>query len=318
MSRQEHPQIAVFAPDVLLSVTIESLPGPDGPADDLHMHAAGQGVWVARMAGEMGAWPVLCALLGGEVGATLCPLLEAMPGQRRLVRTVGRSGGYVVDRRGGDRQVLATALRPPPARHEIDDLVAMTVAAALSSRLLVVCNPYPAEGFPEDVVETVVADAAAAGVPVLVDLSSPRLERTLTHRPELVKLNDWELAEYVRGPVDGPLALGAARRLRVAGARNVVVTRGGGPILVLPAEGGPYEIVPPSLPRGFREGCGDTMMGALAAAWASGHGLEQSVVLGAAAGAVNFLRRGLGTGQRAAVEEMAQRIEVRPVLSRAA
>jgi 1-phosphofructokinase len=310
------PSVAVFAPDSLLSVTIEGV--ADGSSDELHIHAAGQGVWVARMAAELGAWPVLCTLLGDEVGRTLARLLEDMPGERRIVWTAGRSGSYMVDRRGGERCLAAAALRPPPSRHEVDDLVATTIAGVLSSSLLVVCNPYPVEGFHEEVYETVVADAKAADVPVLVDLSSPRLDRTLRHEPDLVKLNDWELAEYVKGPVDGPRALDAARALRHAGARNVVVTRGGGPILVLPADDEPYEIIPPRLPKGFREGCGDTMMGAVAAAWARALPLRDRLVLGAAAGSVNFMRHGLGTGRREVVEVLAERIGVRPVLRTAA
>jgi 1-phosphofructokinase len=313
------PRITVFAPDTLLSMTIEPRPDGHGAAtEEVHIHAAGQGVWAARMAGEMGASPVLCSLLGGETGIVLRPLLDAMPGERRLVHTDGASGSYVTDRREGRRRLIAAAVRPPPRRHEVDDLVAVTMASALSSKLLVVCNPYPPAGFPEEAYETIVADAKASGVTVLVDLSSPRLERVLPHRPDLVKLNDWELAEYVQGPVDGLGALSATERLRDAGARNVAVTRGAGPILVLAAEDEPYEIRPPTLPRGYREGCGDTMMGAVAAAWARGLPLRAALVIGAAAGSVNFLRHGLGTGKRATVEEFAGRITVRPVLRTAA
>jgi len=239
--KPQRPRVAIFAPDPLLSVTIEAR----GDADELHLHPAGQGVWVARMAAELGAMPVLCSLVGGETGATLLPLLDALPGAGRITHTAGSSGSYVVDRRGGERRVVATALRPAPQRHEIDDLVAETVATALGSTLLVMCNPYPAEGLPDEVYETIVADVKAAGIPVLVDLSSPRLDRTLSSRPDLVKLNDWELAGYVRGPVDGPLALEAARALQDAGARTVAVTRAEAPILVLPADGEPFEIVPP-------------------------------------------------------------------------
>ena len=147
----------------------------------------------------------------------------------------------------------------------------------------------------------------------MVDLSSPRLDRTLPYGPELVKLNDWELAEYVSGPVDGQRALSAARRLVEAGAANVVVTRGEGPILVLPSAGEPFEIVPPRLPRGYREVCGDAMMGAIAAGWTRGMSLRDALVLGAAAGSGNFLRHGLGTGKRAVVEELTQRIAIRPL-----
>jgi 1-phosphofructokinase len=303
----EAPRVTVFGPDPLLSITIEAR----GGGDDHHIHAAGQGVWVARMAAELGAWPVLCCLLGGETGTALGPLLERMPGERRIASMCGSNGSYVVDRRGGERCLLSAAVRPAPQRHEVDDLVTATCVTALASELLVVCNPYPPEGFPEDVYETIVGNVRAAGVPVIVDLSSPRLDRTLAHHPDLVKLNDWELAEYVRGPVDGAKALAAARALREAGARAVAVTRAHRPILVLPEEGDPFEVVPPPFPEGFPEGCGDTMTGAIAATLARGGSLREALVLGAAAGSVNFLRHGLGTGRRAAVEELAGRVAVR-------
>jgi 1-phosphofructokinase len=309
----ERPRVAIFSPDPLLSVTIEAR----ASGDELHLHAAGQGAWVAKMAAELGAEPVLCSFLGGESGAMLRPLLEQIPADLRIAATAGANGSYVVDRRRGEREMLAAAFRPPPQRHEIDDLVSATVAAAMSSGLLVLCNPYPADGLPEDVYETLAGDSRAAGIPVAVDLSSPRLERTLPHGPELVKLNDWELAQYVCGPVDGPRLLEAATRLRRAGAKSVVVTRAEAPILVLARSGGPYEIIPPSFPVGHREGCGDTMMGAIAAAWTRGCSLRDALVLGAAAGSANFLRHGLGTGKRRAVEELAERIVVRPLTAAA-
>ena len=54
-------RLTVFGPDPLLSVTIEA--GGDG--DEVHVHPAGQGVWVARAAAELGGRPILCCLLGG-------------------------------------------------------------------------------------------------------------------------------------------------------------------------------------------------------------------------------------------------------------
>ena len=307
------PRVAIFGPDPLLSVTIEAR----GPGDDVHLHAAGQGAWVARMAAELGATPILCSFLGGETGTLVRPLLEALPAEVRPTATRGPTGSYVVDRRGGERHMVASSLRPPPQRHEIDDLISSTVTAALGSAVLVVCNPYPVDGMPDEVYETLVADVRAAGVPVLVDLSSSRLERALRHGPDLVKLNDWELAEFVYGPVDGPRLAPAARRLLEAGAGAVVVTRAEAPILVLQRDADALEIVPPSFPVGHREGCGDTMMGALGAAWARGLPLGEAVVLGAAAGSVNFLRHGLGTGARAAVEELAGQIVTRQLVGAA-
>jgi 1-phosphofructokinase len=303
------PRVTVFGPDPLLSVTVERR----GSDDDIHVHVGGQGVWVMRAAAELGAAPILCCLAGGETGAILSPLLHAFPGDVRMTPTVGGSGSYVVDRRTGTRALVAVANRPAPHRHEVDDLVSATCAAALGSAVLVICNPFPPGDLPAETWETLATDVHAAGVPVIVDLSSPRLDHALRGTPDVVKLNDWELAEYVCGPVDGLRGLDAMRQLRRAGAGAVIVTRGADPVLVLDGDSEPYEIVPPRFRRGFREGCGDTMTGALAACLARGMPLREALVTAAAAGAANFLRHGLGTGRREVVESLARRVTVRPM-----
>jgi 1-phosphofructokinase len=234
-----------------------------------------------------------------------------MPGERRLVRSAAGNGCYVTDRRNGDRRVLAQAYVDPPSRHEADELVAATTAAAIEGDVLAICNPYPGDALPLDAYRDVVANARGAGVRVIADLSSPRVEAAAAAAPELVKLNDWELAAFVVGPVDTPERLrGAAERLRALGAANVLVTRAGDPALALLGEEA-WELIPPKFEAGSREGCGDTMMGAIAAALAWGEGLHEALILGAAAGAVNFLRHGLGTGSRREVEEIAGKVELR-------
>ena len=301
-------RVAVFAPSPLLSVTIEAR--GEG-RDDVHCHPAGQGVWLSRMAGELGAYPVLCSLVGGETGRVLEPLLERMPGERRLVRSDSSSGCYVTDRRSGEREVLAQAYIEPPSRHEADELVAATTAAALECNVLAICNPYPGDALPIDAYGALVTNARGAGVRVVADLSSPRIEAAAAARPELVKLNDWELAAFTRGPVDTPERLrGAAETLRDLGAANVLVTRAGDPALAL-LDGEVWELVPPKFEVGSREGCGDTMMGAISAALALGRELPDALVLGAAAGAVNFLHHGLGTGSRREVEELSAEVALR-------
>lgn len=313
------PRVAVFGPHPLLTVTVEALGSGDqtpGIAEDIHLHAGGQGVWVARMAGMMGAEPVLCSFIGGETGAVLRPLLDGLPGSLRLVNTAGASGCYVMDRRDGERKLVARALSPPASRHELDDLFSGTCATALGSKALVVCNPLPGDALPLEVYSSLVADVRANGTPVLVDLSSPRLDHALAGGPDLVKLNDWELAEFVNGPVSEPGQMrAAAERLLERGARSVVVTRGELPALALRGDEA-YELIPPSFGRGSREGCGDSMMGALAAAWADEVEWIDALVQGTAAGAANFLRHGLGTGSRSVVEELVAKVEVRRLSAR--
>lgn len=305
------PRVAIFSPNPLVSISIESFSAEGG--DDIHLHPAGQGVWVARMVAELGAEPVLCGFIGGETGVVLRRQLEQMPVDLRLVETEGASGAYVHDRRDGERVPVAQSAAFPASRHEVDDLFSVTVAAALDCDVLAVCGPYPDNTVPLEIYAGLVADVKSNGKRVLVDLSSPRLDSALEGGPDLVKINDWQIAGFVSGPVDTPERMRAAmERVAEQGAERVIVTQAGDPALAL-RDGELWELTPPKFERGAREGCGDSMMGALAATIAAGREWEDVLRLSAAAGATNFLRHGLGTGSRSVIEELAPRVELRRV-----
>ena len=302
--------VVVFGPHPLLSIVVEADVGAE---DEIHLHAGGQGVWVAGMAATLGATPILCGFLGGETGAVLAPLLAALPGERHLVTTASRSGCFVMDRRSSRYEPFAQSVSGSPTRHELDDLLAATIAASLRVGLLVLCNPYPGDALAPDVYAQLTTDVRAHGVRVLADLSTPRLDAALQGGLELVKINDWELAQFVCGPVDTPAELAAAAGLIVErGARTVVITRGERPAIVFRGEER-WELTAPRFDTGFREGCGDSMMGAIAAVTARGGDWREALTIGAAAGAVNFLRRGLGTGDADVITELAAAVTLKPL-----
>src|SRR3954453_16499558 len=101
-SRADQARVAIFAPHPLLTVGVEAR----AELDDVHVHVGGQGIWVARMAAELGAMPVVCSFLGGEPGAVIEHLLADLPGEMRIARTAAASGTYVVDRRAGERKLV--------------------------------------------------------------------------------------------------------------------------------------------------------------------------------------------------------------------
>jgi 1-phosphofructokinase len=308
-SAEDPPRVTIFGPHPILGITIERR-GSD--RDDIHVHRGGQGVWVARMAGEMGAYPILCGFCGGETGKLLRPLLEELPGESRLVETTVASGSWVIDRRSGEREMVAHAWSDPPTRHEIDDLFSVTTASALNSKVLVVCGPVPSDSLPEEIYGRLIKDVRAHGTRVIVDLSPPRLNSALEGEPDVVKADEWQLAELVGEDTRNPDRFRkAAERAIELGAGTVVATRGGDPVLVLSRDGRAWEVVPPVFEEGAAEGSGDSMVGAVAAALARGMEFEDALRLGAAAGATNFLRHGLGTGSRAVVEDLVQRVEMR-------
>jgi 1-phosphofructokinase len=260
----------------------------------------------------LGAVPALCCFIGGESGGLLRGLLDRLPGKRCLVNTSTASGCHVIDRRSGSIEVLSMALSDPPSRHELDDLFSLACSEAIACGLLVVTNPLPADALPLELYRDLVADVRANGCRTLVDLSTPRVELALQAEPDLVKLNDWELAEIVQGSVSGAALRPAAEGLRERGAQSVIVTRGEQAALVLHGEDA-WWLEPPRFTRGFREGCGDAMLGGIVASWSAGASFEASLLTGAAAGAANFLRHGIGGASRELIEDLAQRVKLYPV-----
>jgi 1-phosphofructokinase len=303
-------RVVVFNPHPLLGVTIERR-GAD--EDDVHFHAAGQGVWVARMAAEMGADPLLCAFNGGEPGRLLAPLLDRMEGDRRLVETAAPTGCYVIDRRSGEREFLAQAFSEPPTRHEVDDLFSLTCAAALNAEVLMVCGALPQDAVPVETYGNLVKDVRAGGTRIVTDISSPQLDAALEGEPDVVKLDDWQLAASVGRALGGEDGIHAAiSEILERGAKAVIFTRGKEASLVCTHERR-WELTPPQFEGGASEGSGDSMVGALCACLARGLDWEESLRLAAAAGATNFLRHGLGSGDRAVIEELVSQVRLEEI-----
>ena len=72
---EPNARVVVFAPAPILTVTIEAGVADDGPPE-IHVHAGGQGFWVARMAAALDGHPVLCTACGSEAGHVSRVLME--------------------------------------------------------------------------------------------------------------------------------------------------------------------------------------------------------------------------------------------------
>ena len=215
--------ITVFAPSPVLTITVE--PGRADP--EIHLHAGGQGFWVARMARRLGAEVRLCVPLGGETGMVLESLLAA--GGIRLIRTrVGAdNGAYLHDRRSGERREIAQVPSPSLQRHELDDLYDATLAAGLTSELVLLTGPQNEDVLPAETYERLTRDLKQNGRYVLADLSGDPLAAALRGRADLIKVSDQELGSFgLRKGSPMAEAVAAARRLREDGAENVLVSRG--------------------------------------------------------------------------------------------
>jgi fructose-1-phosphate kinase PfkB-like protein len=285
-------RVLVVGPPPLLAVSLGTR--PDGAGDTIDLDAAGQAVWAARAAVAVGAGVTIVGLAGGPREAVLRGLLRADGIETQLVATAaGGVGSYVLDRRQLPPTATAIAWANAPSDDEVAALVQQTRQAAVQADVVVVGNAMPEHTLPLEVYPRLVEAGHEAGAAVVVDLSSPRLDAALAATPEVVKVNDWELAESVAGPVDTPASRqAAAERLVHLGAGAVVVTRGPNPVLVLHPPDDPVELVPPRLGPGDPAGCGDTLSGALAAALAQGRPWLEAVTIGVAAGCARYTRPG--------------------------
>lgn len=303
-------RIAVFAPSPLLTVTIE--PGPDRP--EVHLHAGGQGFWVAHLAATLGAEVVLCCALGGEPGQVLRSLIEGETLRLRAADAGTANGVYVHDRRSGERVEIVSVDSRPLTRHAADELYGIAIGAGLDADVTLVTGCQPNDLIDPDLYRRLVRDLRANGKAVIADLTGAPLQATLDSGVEVLKLSEEELVRE-RFAASGSLAdlIVGARGLHAAGAHRVVVSRAAAPALLIADGQAPSALAPPEFEALDQRGAGDSMFAAIGVGLARGQDVLDALRLGMAAGALNATRRGLGTGTRQEIERLAAHVTVRAV-----
>ncbi|MDC7122302.1 PfkB family carbohydrate kinase [Cellulomonas fimi] len=305
------PRVCVLAPTPLLTVTIEP-PTSEESHPEVHVHAGGQGLWVGRMAVSLGAEVVVCGPFGGETGTVLAHLAEVERLRVRPTAYAGGNGAYVHDRRDGDRREIAETPPHPLDRHELDDLYGTVLVEAMDADITVLTGADPPRILPAAVVGRLAGDLRAAGQTVVADLSGRAAAAFADAGGAVLKISHEELLEGGFADSDSLDDLrDGARRLVDRGLEAVVVSRAGEPVLIVTAKE-VREVSPPPITVVDHRGAGDSMTAGIAVGLGRGLALAEAVRLGAAAGALNVTRRGLGTGRREQIERFARRVVVRP------
>ena len=311
MEERGRAAVAVLEPSLILMVAVSTAPH-GGP--EVHFHAGGQGFWVARMAAELGADARLCTPLGGRSGCLLPELARLDRVMVDGVRCHRSNAVWISTGPDGEEATIAETPAPPLDRHEVDRLYSAMLTAGLDAGVAVLTGLSHAGVMPADVYRRLAHDLSGNGVVVIADLSPEPLRQALAGGVAVVKISDDDMVEH--GLVAGRSrdeAVAGIGRLRSMGAGAVVVSRGPEPAIADPGDGRLLEVVPPRLEELNPRGAGDTMTGSLAAALASGTSLVEALRLAGAAGALNVTRRGLGTGERPAIEHLVGHVSVRPL-----
>jgi 1-phosphofructokinase len=315
MVGETHPRVTVLAAAPTVSVEIVDESGENAEQSDenrtaIHLHAGGQGAWVASMAAALGADVIMCSPLGGEFGEPLRHLLTADGITVRDTGLEAGTGAAIVEVRSDDRKTVSSMPSPALGRHELDDLYGLTLVEALDSDVLVVTGVDPPSLVPADFFGRLVADVRAAGVPVVADLSGEAALAAIEEAPTVLKMSHEEVLAGELASDDSVDALrAAAAKLVAQGIEAVVISRAAEPALLVTAEGARL-ITTPDLKTVVHQGAGDSMTAGIAVGLARGIGVVEAVRLGASAGALNVARHGLGSGKREHIERFADQIEV--------
>jgi 1-phosphofructokinase len=308
-----HPQhtVAIFAPVISLTVTVES-PKENG-SDEIHFHPGGQGFWVARMLRHLGERPLICGPIGGESGKVIRGLLPQWGIDLSPIEIDASSAVTIQDRRSGEREGIADASPPPLDRHSADEFYGAFLDRAISAGTAVIAGQVGG------VLQTASYrrlghDLASTDVKVVGDLHGAELSALLEGGPiEILKVSDDDLKDDGWLKDDSDVArIAALRKLSQAGARNVVLSRGGGPVLAAMDER-LFEAQPPQLEAADFRGAGDSMTAGLAASLRTGLGPIETLRLACGAGAANVTRHGLGSASDTLFERLAEQVQVRTI-----
>lgn len=299
--------VTIFAPSPILTVTVE-----DNPAgSEIHVHAGGQGVWQARMLLRLGLSVTMCCVLTGETGTVMRHLLEDEGIAVAAVERGGRGAAYLHDRREGKRAVIAEEHGEPLGRHDLDEVYGTVLREGLGSSLVILSGPSDEHTLPSDTYRRLAADLRAAGARVLVDLAGERLAAAVDGGVDVLKVSHEELIDD--GLIDEHserAIMAAMRQLHERGARTVIVSRETDPVLLLD-EHGFLEATMTELEVADTRGAGDSLTAGVAAGVVHGESAREALSLGAAAGALNVTRHGLGTGDAEAIAALRDTVVVR-------
>ena len=254
--------------------------------------AGGKGLNVSRVLVQLGDEVVATGLLGGHSGAYLGDLMDADAIPHRFTPIAGESRTCIALLHDGNQTELLES-GPVVSAEELEAFVANFSDLVGQASCVTLSGSLP-KGVPADTYARLIAIAAAAGVPVLLDTSGAALDAALEAevKPTLVKPNLTEINDLLGTSFTADDLLDLQRTLaadpRFAGIDWVVVSMGaagsvafhGGRVLRARA---------PRIEAVNATGSGDSTIAGFAHAIASGADDEEVLRCGNTCGTLNAM-----------------------------
>jgi 1-phosphofructokinase family hexose kinase len=271
----------------------------------------GSGTHAALVARQLGAQVLVVGFAGGHIGALLRDVLREhrLPAETVAIAAETRETFSLLDAHDGNLCDVAEA-GPAVGADEAAELLQVVLRHLDAARLLLLAGSLP-PGCPPSLYADLIAAAGSRQIPVVADLAGDALLEAVRRGVWLVKPSLDELRELRESTGEGDV-LDLAHAWHQRGVANVCVSLGAGGALWVSAHG-TYRLEAPPEPAFNSIGCGDAMVGAIAAWYLSSGSAEEALRAGVAAATANLRYDAPGFCTRDDIDRLLPDIRMRPL-----
>lgn len=274
--------------------------------------AGGKGLNVSKVIGLCGEEVLATGFTGGFNGAYVEKLLteKGIPNEFVHVKGETRSCINILDGDGKSTEFLEPGA---PVTAEEEAAFLRKFETLLPKCSVVTMSGSAPKGIPADIYGKLIAMGKKAGVKMILDTSGQYLIEGVKAKPFLIKPNHDEIAQLLGRPAETmEEMLESAKELHRSGIPYVVISLGADGAAVVCGEG-VYTARPPKIQAVNTVGCGDSMVGAMAAALERGYGVEEMLRYAVAVSSANAMNLETGYFRQEDMEENLKQVIVEKI-----
>lgn len=274
--------------------------------------AGGKGLNVSKVIGLCGEEVLATGFTGGFNGAYVEQLLteKGIPNEFVHVKGETRSCINILDGDGKSTEFLEPGA---PVTAEEEAAFLRKFETLLPKCSVVTMSGSAPKGIPADIYGKLIAMGKKAGVKMILDTSGQYLIEGVKAKPFLIKPNHDEIAQLLGRPAETmEEMLESAKELHRSGIPYVVISLGADGAAVVCGEG-VYTARPPKIQAVNTVGCGDSMVGAMAAALERGYGVEEMLRYAVAVSSANAMNLETGYFRQEDMEENLKQVIVEKI-----
>ena len=279
-----------FNPAIDYSMFIEKIyEGQTNRSQREHIAFGGKGINVSLVLNSLGFRNTALGFIGGFTGLALKDALENKGVKTDFVYLQNGMTRINVKLKGKSETEI-NAAGPDISKEKLEELF-LKLESLSNDDTLVLAGSVP-KSLPETTYEDILKMLHSKGVRFVVDATGELLKATLKYKPFLIKPNNFELEEIFGEQLkEEDEIIGAAKKLKSLGAKNVMVSLGEKGILLIAEDGSVYKQNAFEITLVNSVGAGDSAVAGFLAGYGKGYGyaLKLAAAAGAATAASNLL-----------------------------